>query len=64
MIYNSDANEIDTSAAEAFEKFLVPTIFGPWSKAMVNHAEAKVGDSFLDVGCGSGAAAPSYHLSG
>ena len=57
MVYNSDASEIDTSAAEAFEKFLVPTIFGPWSKAMVNHAEAKVGDSFLDVGCGSGAAA-------
>ncbi len=48
---------IDTSAAEAFEKFLVPTIFGPWSELMVDHAGTKEGDRLLDVGCGSGAAA-------
>ncbi len=49
--------EIDTSAAEAFEKFLVPTIFGPWSETMVEHAGTREGHHLLDIGCGSGAAA-------
>lgn len=49
--------EIDTSAAEAFEKFLVPTIFGPWSEMMVEHAGTREGHQLLDIGCGSGAAA-------
>ena len=49
--------EIDTSAAEAFEKFLVPTIFGPWSETMVDHAGTQEGHQLLDIGCGSGAAA-------
>ncbi len=49
--------KIDTSAAEAFEKFLVPTIFGPWSEMMVKHAGTREGHRLLDIGCGSGAAA-------
>ena len=57
MADNTENGKIDTSAAEAFEKFLVPTIFGPWSQAMVDHARTKEGDRLLDVGCGSGAAA-------
>ncbi|MEE2654827.1 MAG: class I SAM-dependent methyltransferase [Pseudomonadota bacterium] len=57
MVSNSNRDEVDTSAAEAFEKFLVPTIFGPWSESMVDLAGTKKGVRLLDVGCGSGAAA-------
>tara|TARA_Y100001936_G_scaffold253702_1_gene320212 strand:- start:18369 stop:19181 length:813 start_codon:yes stop_codon:yes gene_type:complete len=57
MADNTKKDEIDTSAAAAFEKFLVPTIFGPWSQAMVDHAGTQKDHRLLDVGCGSGAAA-------
>ena len=57
MADNAKDGEVDTSAAEAFEKYLVPTIFGPWSEAMIDHAGTQEGHRLLAVGCGSGAAA-------
>jgi SAM-dependent methyltransferase len=52
-----DATGVDTSAAEAFEKFLIPTIFGPWSRMLVDTVSPAKGDRILDVACGTGAAA-------
>ncbi|MBT5049358.1 MAG: methyltransferase domain-containing protein [Rhodospirillaceae bacterium] len=57
MAENQAGQSVDTSAAEAFEKYLVPTVFGPWSQALVDLADPKPGSRLLDVGCGTGAAA-------
>ena len=57
MAANQNGGTIDTSAAEAFEKYLVPPVFGPWSRSLVDLADPKPGERLLDVGCGTGAAA-------
>lgn len=48
---------VDTSAAEAFEQYLVPPVFGPWSRSLVDLAAPNAGERLLDIGCGTGAAA-------
>lgn len=57
MADSQTGQSVDTTAAEAFEKYLVPTVFGPWSRALVDLADPKPGQKLLDVGCGTGAAA-------
>ena len=47
----------DSTAAQAFETFMVPTIFGPWSRLVVDQIAPKPGESLLDVACGTGTAA-------
>jgi SAM-dependent methyltransferase len=51
------ASGVDTSAAEAFETFLVPPVFGPWSRMLVEAVAPLPGERLLDVACGTGAAA-------
>jgi ubiquinone/menaquinone biosynthesis C-methylase UbiE len=49
--------EIDTSAAEAYEAFLVPGMMAPWTEVIVSNAQIREGVSVLDVACGTGIAA-------
>jgi len=51
------AAEIDTAAAEAFERYLVPPLFGPWSRMLIDAVAPAPGEAVLDVACGTGAAA-------
>lgn len=50
-------HEIDTTAAEAYEEYMVPAIFGPWAKVVVGLAAPKSGEHVLDVACGTGVGA-------
>ncbi len=63
---------IDTAAAEAYEKFLVPTMNQPLAEEAIRLAAPRPGEKVLDVACGTGIAvrlvaprvAPGGHVTG
>jgi SAM-dependent methyltransferase len=42
------------SVPDSYERYLVPTIFGPWALDLVEAARARPGERVLDVACGTG----------
>ncbi len=46
--------QVDTEAAELYERFFVPALFGQWPARLLALAEVGSGDRVLDVGCGTG----------
>jgi SAM-dependent methyltransferase len=48
---------VSQSLGENYEKYLVPTIFGPWAADFVELAAPQAGERILDVACGTGAVA-------
>jgi ubiquinone/menaquinone biosynthesis C-methylase UbiE len=40
--------------AEGYESYMVPTLFGPCAKILIQTADPKSGERVLDVGCGTG----------
>lgn len=46
--------QIDTTAAEAYERFLVPGIFLRWTEYLIKLAAPQPGEHVLDVACGTG----------
>ncbi|MEZ4415774.1 MAG: class I SAM-dependent methyltransferase [Gemmatimonadota bacterium] len=53
----SRAWQLETAAAERYDAVLVPSILGPAAQALVRWTSPAVGDTVLDLGCGTGAAA-------
>ncbi len=49
--------QLSTDAAVVYEKDFVPALFGQWAPRLVDAAEVRPGDRFLDVGCGTGVVA-------
>jgi ubiquinone/menaquinone biosynthesis C-methylase UbiE len=46
--------QLSGSAADLYESYLVPTIFVPWAKHLMSRASIRVGNSVLDIACGTG----------
>lgn len=45
---------IDTTAAQAYEDYLVGAVFGPWAQRVVDLGQPAPGETVLDVACGTG----------
>lgn len=52
--HNSTGWQLDQSAPEAYEQYLVPPIFVPWADRLLDRATLREDDRILDVGCGTG----------
>ena len=46
--------QVTRSAAEIYEEFFVPALFGEWPPRLADAARIAPGDSILDVACGTG----------
>lgn len=46
--------QVTGSAAEIYESFFVPALFGQWPERVLDAAELQAGDALIDVGCGTG----------
>ncbi len=42
------------SIPENYERYLVPSIFGPWAEDLVEMAALRRGERVLDIACGTG----------
>lgn len=53
----ADLGQVTTSAADVYEQFFVPALFGEWGPRLCAAAAVTPGQSVLDVACGTGVAA-------
>lgn len=51
---DSDRGQVNTSAAEVYEEFFVPALFGEWGGRVAEAAYIQAGQRVLDVACGTG----------
>ncbi|MBT8460640.1 MAG: class I SAM-dependent methyltransferase, partial [Boseongicola sp.] len=49
------AGQVSKSAAEIYDKFFVPALFGRWAKPLCDAANVGLGQEVLDIACGTGA---------
>jgi ubiquinone/menaquinone biosynthesis C-methylase UbiE len=46
--------QLEGTAAEEYERYLVPTLFAPFADRLIELAQPRPGDRALDVACGTG----------
>lgn len=50
----TEAWQLHGSAADLYERYLVPTLFTPWAHDLLEAAALQLGERVLDVACGTG----------
>jgi SAM-dependent methyltransferase len=53
MAIRQEQWQLAGSAAEIYQQYLVPAIFGPWAPVLVEAASLQSGEQVLDVACGT-----------
>lgn len=56
-----DRGQVSSSAAEVYDAFFVPALFGQWTDVVLDAADVRSGQEVLDVGCGTGVLARAAH---
>jgi ubiquinone/menaquinone biosynthesis C-methylase UbiE len=51
---NASTGQVSTTAAEVYEEFFVPALFGQWAGPMLDAVDAHLGDRVVDIGTGTG----------
>ena len=49
--------QLEGSAAELYERYLVPAITAKWAEDLIVRAQPRAGESVLDIACGTGVVA-------
>ncbi len=47
-----DGSTYPAEAAEAYELHMVPVLFGPWARDLLDIVDSRDGERVLDVACG------------
>lgn len=51
---NAERGQVSTAAAEVYDAFFVPALFGQFPDQVLDHADVQAGTRVVDVGCGTG----------
>jgi len=54
---DAERGQVTATAAEVYEEFFVPALFGQWAEPVLDAARVGPGHRVLDVGCGTGVVA-------
>jgi len=58
---DAERGQVNTAAAEIYDAFFVPALFGQFPGQVLDHAKVGAGARVVDIGCGTGIVAIAAH---